>query len=101
LNYAAEKGDGDYDTRHRFTLSATYELPSPKSWAQMLEGWQVTSLASWQTGYPILMWDDSNDLSGTKEGSGEPQQRALEHPGRPEKSKVVADRGYAAFRKYL
>ena len=70
LNYAAEKGDGDYDIRHRFTLSATYDLPSRKSWGQLLEGWQVTSIVSWQTGYPILMWDDSNDLSGTNEGPG-------------------------------
>jgi Carboxypeptidase regulatory-like domain/TonB dependent receptor len=70
LDYAAEKGDGDYDIRHRFTLSATYDLPSRKSWGQLLEGWQVTSIISWQTGYPILMWDDSNDLSGTNEGPG-------------------------------
>ena len=68
LNYAAEKGNGDYDTRHRFTLSTTYDLPSRKSWAQMLQGWQVTSIVQWQTGYPILLFDNSNDFSLTGEG---------------------------------
>lgn len=67
-NYAAEKGNGDYDIRHRFTLSATYDLPSRKSWGQMLEGWQVTSIFQWQTGYPVLIYDNTNDLSGTDEG---------------------------------
>ena len=68
FNYAAEKGDGDYDIRHRFTLSATYDLPSRKSWGQMLEGWQVTSILSWQSGAPVLLYDDTWDLSGTDEG---------------------------------
>ena len=70
LDYAAEKGSGDYDIRHRFTLSATYDLPSRKSWGQLLEGWQVTSIFTWQTGYPILMYDNTNDLTGTGEGPG-------------------------------
>jgi len=68
LDYNAEKGSGDYDIRHRFTISATYELPSRKAWGQMLEGWQVTSLATIQTGTPILLYDDDDDLTGTGEG---------------------------------
>jgi hypothetical protein len=70
LDPNAEKASGDYDIRHRFTLSATYDLPSRKSWGQMLEGWQVTSIVQWQTGYPILLYDNSNDLTGTGEGPG-------------------------------
>jgi hypothetical protein len=68
LNYAAEKGNGDYDTRHRLTVSATYDLPSRKGFGQLLEGWQVTSIAQWQTGYPILLYDNTNDFSLTGEG---------------------------------
>ena len=68
LDYAAEKGNGDYDIRHRLTVSATYDLPSRKSWGQLLEGWQVTTIAQWQTGYPILLFDNTNDLSLTDEG---------------------------------
>ncbi|HKS74263.1 MAG TPA: TonB-dependent receptor [Terriglobales bacterium] len=70
LNYAAEKGSGDYDIRHRFTLSATYDLPSRKGFGQLLEGWQVTSILSFQTGEPVLLYDDTNDLTGTGEGPG-------------------------------
>jgi len=41
--------------RHRFTLSATCELPSIKhSWGQMLSRWQVTKLATIQTGPPVI-----------------------------------------------
>jgi hypothetical protein len=75
LNYAAEKGNGDYDIRHRFTLSASYDLPSRKSWGQMLEGWQVTSIVQWQTGPPILLFDDFYDLSLTGEGNNASNER--------------------------
>ncbi|HVO63870.1 MAG TPA: TonB-dependent receptor, partial [Terriglobales bacterium] len=68
LDYAAEKASGDYDIRHRFTLSLTYDLPSRKGFGQLLEGWQLTSIVSWQTGEPILVYDNSNDLTGTGEG---------------------------------
>jgi hypothetical protein len=69
-NYNAEKGSGDYDIRHRFTLSATYDLPSRKAWAQMLEGWQVTTIGMWETGPPVLFYDNFYDFSGTGEGPG-------------------------------
>lgn len=75
LDYHAEKGNGDYDIRHRFTLSATYDLPSRKSWGQMLEGWQVTSIIQWQTGAPVLLYDDFYDLSLTGEGTNASNER--------------------------
>ena len=68
LNFAGERGSGDYDIRNRFTLSATYELPSVKTKWQMLEGWQVTSLATLQGGYPMEFYDTFNDLTTTGEG---------------------------------
>jgi hypothetical protein len=75
LDFHAEKGNGDYDIRHRFTFSATYDLPSRKAWAQMLEGWQVTSILQWQTGIPKLFYDDFNDLSLTGEGNNASNER--------------------------
>jgi hypothetical protein len=75
LDFHAEKGSGDYDIRHRFTLSATYDLPSHKSWGQMLEGWQLTSIFQWQTGIPKLLYDDYNDLSLTGEGNNASNER--------------------------
>jgi hypothetical protein len=70
LDYNAEKASSDYDIRHRITFSATYDLPSRKGWGQMREGWQVTSIAQWETGPPVLFFDNSNDLTGTGEGPG-------------------------------
>jgi hypothetical protein len=90
LDYAAEKGDGDYDIRHRFTLSATYDLPSKKSWGQMLEGWQVTSIVQWQSGPPVLIWDDTNDLSNTDEGPGNGSNERWNIKGDPKNLKWSA-----------
>ena len=89
LDYAAEKGSGDYDVRNRFTFSATYDLPSRKSWGQMLEGWQVTSIVQWQTGYPILLYDDYNDFSLTGEGNNASNER-WNIQGNPNKLKTSA-----------
>jgi hypothetical protein len=68
FNYAAEKASGDYDIRHRFTLSMTYDLPARRGFGQLLEGWQLTSIVNWQTGMPVLLYDNYNDLTGTGEG---------------------------------
>jgi hypothetical protein len=62
-----EYGASDFDIRHRFTLSATYTLPSKKTWGQLLEGWQVNSILTLQSGQPWQAFDTSNDFSGTGE----------------------------------
>ena len=68
LNYSAERGNGDYDIRHRFTLSATYDLPSKKhSFLEMLEGWQVTGILTLEGGEPFTLGDFGNDTSSTGE----------------------------------
>ena len=66
-NYRGERGNGDYDIRHRFTLSATYDLPSLKSKWQMLEGWQVNGIALIEGGEPFTLGDFADDISGTGE----------------------------------
>lgn len=66
-NYREERGNGDYDVRNRFTLSATYDLPAVKSKWQMLEGWQVTSVVNLQAGEPFTLGDFNDDISGTGE----------------------------------
>ena len=63
MNYAGDRGNGDYDIRNRFTLSATYELPSKKTKWQMLEGWQVTSIAMLESGLPYTLNDANDDIS--------------------------------------
>jgi hypothetical protein len=67
LNYGAERGNGDYDIRNRFTLSVTYDLPSVKTKWQMLEGWEATSIVNLQGGEPYTLGDFSDDISLTGE----------------------------------
>jgi hypothetical protein len=69
LDYAAERGNGDYDIRHRFTLSLVYDLPSLKAPLQMGKGWQVTSILNFQTGMPYTLYDSQDDISYTGEGA--------------------------------
>jgi hypothetical protein len=88
FDYAAEKGNGDYDIRHRFTLSATYDVPSRKSWGQLLEGWQITGIFQAESGQPVLLWDNSNDLTITDEGPGNANNDRWNIIGDPGKFKV-------------
>lgn len=67
LNYNGDRGNGDYDIRNRFTLSLTYEFPSIRSKWQMLEGWQMTSVVTVQSGEPYTLGDFDDDISLTGE----------------------------------
>ncbi len=62
-------GSSDFDIRQRLTLSLTYALPGKKSPAQILQGWQVNSIVTLQTGQPWNVVDTGNDISLTGEGS--------------------------------
>ena len=62
-----EYASSDFDIRHRFTLTITYALPSKKSALQLLEGWQINSIATLQSGQPWLVDDLSSNFSGTFE----------------------------------
>jgi hypothetical protein len=66
-NPGAEYASSDFDVRHRLTFSLTYALPGRKSPGQILEGWSVNSIVTWQTGQPWIANDMSNNLSGTGE----------------------------------
>ena len=91
LNYAAEKGDSDYDIRQRFTFSTTYDLPSRSSWGQMLAGWQVTGIFQVETPQPVLMYDNVNDLTMTYEGPGNANNDRWNIIGDPTRLKVSTD----------
>jgi len=60
-------GPSDFDIRHRFTLTTTYAIPGKKGYAQMLEGWQLNSLVTIQSGAPWYPQDTSNDFAGNGE----------------------------------
>jgi len=53
-NLKAEYGNGDFDTRHNFTTSLTYEVPGSSHGPRILtHGWQLNSLLSFHTGQPF------------------------------------------------
>ncbi|MGH9563069.1 MAG: TonB-dependent receptor domain-containing protein, partial [Terracidiphilus sp.] len=52
LHFSLMKGNSDFDVRHRLTVTTTYDLPDRKSPLQLLEGWQLNSIVTLQTGLP-------------------------------------------------
>ena len=69
LNPAAEYGNSDFDITHRFTISATYSIPGKKTRGQFLEGWQINSIVTLQSGQPWQTYDSSNGFSGSTENA--------------------------------
>jgi hypothetical protein len=65
LNPGAEYASGDYDVRHRLTVTASYAIPGKKGFGQLLEGWKVNSIVNLQTGQPWYVADSGNDFSGS------------------------------------
>ena len=63
-----EKGPSDFDTRHRFVVSALYELPVGKGKhflnngiaSTILGGWQLNSIVSVSSGFPLTILDGTN-----------------------------------------
>ena len=51
-NPGAEYGNSDFDVRHRFTFTGTYNIPGIKGFAQILEGWQLNTILTVQSAQP-------------------------------------------------
>jgi hypothetical protein len=64
-----EHASGDEDLRHRFTFSVTYTLPEKKTRSQLLEGWQLNTIITMQSGQPWNVNDQNNGFSGTGEAA--------------------------------
>ena len=62
-----EYASSDFDIRHRLTISMTYLIPGKKSFAQLLEGWQVNSIVSLYSAQPFGVMDAGSDVSQTGE----------------------------------
>ena len=70
MNSAApqnEYASSDFDMRNRFTLSFTYQIPNVKTFAQLLEGWQINGIISVYGAQPWGPIDAGTDVSGTGE----------------------------------
>jgi hypothetical protein len=79
LNFNATYGPSLYDSRHRFVFNYVWDLPVHKMQGfsgKMLNGWQVSGIYTFQSGFPILI-NNCNDreLQGSTLG--------FECPGKP------------------
>jgi outer membrane receptor protein involved in Fe transport len=58
-----EEGDALFDARHRFVVSFSAELPTPKGMGAVIEhlagGWQLNGIVQAQTGFPTTVFDPS------------------------------------------
>jgi hypothetical protein len=82
-NLAAEKGRSYTDARHRIVVSAVYDLPFGKGKQfladanavvnQVIGGWEVSDITSYQTGYPFTV-ASNQDFSNTQSGSPRPDR---------------------------
>jgi hypothetical protein len=53
-NIKADYGNSDFDTRHLFTTSLTYDIPGLSRGPKLLtHGWQISSLINFHTGQPF------------------------------------------------
>jgi hypothetical protein len=74
-NLAAEYASADLDARHRLSLTATYDIPGIKGFGQLLEGWQINAIVSYQSPLPwqaadgIYPGPPGNNFGGTAENS--------------------------------
>jgi len=64
-----------FDARHRFVFSPVWELPIPKHEGfagKVVNGWQVSGIVTYQTGFPIrILSGDDTELT-TSDGDFEP-----------------------------
>ena len=49
FNLGQEYANSDFDIRHRLTVSLTYAIPGRKGFGQLLEGWEINSIATIQS----------------------------------------------------
>jgi len=59
--------NSDNDSRHRFTLSTTYNVPGVKSPAQILQGWSISPIIALYSATPWSADDLTTDINGTGE----------------------------------
>jgi outer membrane receptor protein involved in Fe transport len=74
--YQYDYGNADIDTRHRITVSMTYQLPFGATASgfrsQLEKGWSVNSIYYWQTGNPFTVQNSNGNQSGIGLGNDRP-----------------------------
>ena len=68
--YEDDPGPVQWDLRHNWSFNAIYHVPSPSSGNRLLSGWQVSTIVSLKTGFPLtpnvnLPWTNANGPART------------------------------------
>jgi hypothetical protein len=61
-NLRGDRGLSDYDARHRFVVSALYDLPFKGN--RMVEGWQIAAIVQSQSGSPVNIVTSNSTVNG-------------------------------------
>jgi hypothetical protein len=68
LDPKAEYSNLPFDIRNRWTFALTYDIPAPaETLHHLLDGWQINSIVTLQSGSPFSANDSLDDVSGTAE----------------------------------
>jgi hypothetical protein len=73
FNRRSDKGSAQYDLRHNWKFNTIYRLPfnSPGGWGKMANGWWISAIVSWNSGFPISPSSDvQRSLTGSLAGGG-------------------------------
>jgi hypothetical protein len=62
-NPNAEYAASDFDIRHRATFTASYEIPGPKGYGQLLHGWKLNSIVTLAGAQPWDVVDATDNFS--------------------------------------
>jgi hypothetical protein len=75
-NLRANRAVSDFDRKHRFSLSAVYDIPTGGHTSQWVKGWQISTFVQLQSGAPYSIFSsepearNGNQLLSLDEGSG-------------------------------
>ena len=62
FNLKSDYGDSEFDARHRFVVSYSYELPGmdtgDKFISSLLSGWKIAGITTLQAGFPVTIADN-------------------------------------------
>jgi Carboxypeptidase regulatory-like domain/TonB dependent receptor len=72
-NANSNKGNSNFDTRNRFVLTSTYDVPAWHALGKFGSGWALSGVATVLSGHPFsLNYDFEGDFDGSGEGFGRP-----------------------------
>ena len=79
-NANGNKGNSNFDTRNRFVITSTYDIPKVEALKKFGEGWSLSGVLTVMSGHPFsLNYFFEGDYDGSGEGFGRPDVIAPVH----------------------